>query len=247
MNIEDLDHNTIDTLNAMESAPNYHNWIFNEFSPYIGRSILEVGAGTGTITKKLFDFEPEFLTSIEPSEYVYQHLKSEIFEFQKQEKNKQVKFNAINSFLSNAIDKLNDKSIDTIIYINVLEHVEHDELELNLMNSCMERGGKILIFVPALQWLYGTHDKNCGHYRRYYKKELKVKVENAGFKIIKLKYFDFLGVIPWWILFKVLKVKYLKTEQSKVYDRLIIPLESILERKAAPLFGKNLILVAEKK
>lgn len=240
-----LDINTIETLGAMESAPNYHTWLLDEFKPFMGENIVEVGSGTGSITKKLLENDIKKLFSIEPSELVYQQLINSIATSLK-EVNSSIKFKGINSFLSDSIDMLKHEKIDTFIYINVLEHIEDDNLELSFINSVLDKGGKLLIFVPALQWLYGTHDLNVGHFRRYYKKDLQSKVEKAGFKVLKNNYFDFLGIFPWWIAFKVLKIKHLNHGQSKVYDKFIVPLERIVETKISPMIGKNLILVAEK-
>jgi SAM-dependent methyltransferase len=240
-----LDINTIETLGAMECAPNYHNWLLDEFKPYFGKNIVEVGSGTGSITKKLLENNIEKLFSIEPSEMVYQQLTLSVNSYL-QEINSPVSFHGINTFLVDAVPKLKNEKIDTFIYINVLEHVEKDEEELEHIYSILENGGKLLIFVPALQWLYGTHDLNVGHFRRYYKKDLQKKVEQAGFKILKNNYFDFLGILPWWIAFRVLKIKYLKDGQSKIYDRFIVPIERKFESKFAPFVGKNLLLVAEK-
>jgi phospholipid N-methyltransferase len=240
-----LDINTIETLGAMESAPNYHNWLLDEFKPYIGKNIVEVGSGTGSITKKLLEFDIDKLYSLEPSELVYNQLLKTINKFI-DDSGSAINFKGVNSFLSDSIDQLKSYNVDTFIYINVLEHIENDELELELIYNTLEKDGKLLIFVPALQWLFGTHDSNVGHFRRYYKKELKNKVEKAGFKILKNNYFDFLGILPWWFAFKVFKIKYLKDGQSKIYDRLIVPLERKFENRFPPFVGKNLLLVAEK-
>lgn len=240
-----LDINTIETLGAMESAPNYHNWLLDEFKPHFGKNVVEVGSGTGSITKKLLENNLNKLFSIEPSELVFNELTKSI-DKHIQETESEVVYTGLNSFLSDSVDQLKKENIDTFIYINVLEHIENDKEELTLIHSVLEKGGKLLIFVPALQWLFGTHDMNVGHFRRYYKKELQNKVEQAGFKVLKNNYFDFLGILPWWFAFKVLKIKYLKDGQSKIYDRLIVPIERKIERKIAPFVGKNLLLVAEK-
>jgi SAM-dependent methyltransferase len=242
----DLDYNTIDTLGAMEYAPNYHEWILDEFKPHIGKRVVEVGSGTGSITKKLFDYNLEKLIAIEPSKLVYNKLNEGILEYVNDTGKIETEFKSFNSYLTDSKEFLCEISVDTFIYINVLEHIEDDLAELKLMYSILEEGGKILIFVPALQWLFGSHDANVGHFRRYYKKELKNKVEKAGFKIEKINYFDFLGIIPWWIAFKLLKLKYLKDDQSKVYDKIIVPLERIVEQKLSPIVGKNLLLIAVK-
>jgi len=242
----DLDNNTIDTLGAMEYAPNYHNWILDEFKPHIGRTVVEVGSGTGSITKKLFDYTIQKLVAIEPSELVFNKLNQVIFDYKENIKKTDTEFKAINAYLVDSKEDLRKIGVDTFLYINVLEHIEDDLAELQLMYSILDKGGKILIFVPALQWLFGTHDANVGHFRRYYKKELRTKVETAGFKIEKINYFDFLGIIPWWIAFKLLRIKFLKDGQSKIYDKIIVPIERKIEQKMSPIVGKNLLLIAVK-
>jgi len=241
MDSHQLDINTIETLEAMEYAPVYHQWILDEFSKHIGKNIIEVGSGSGSISKKLLEYNPTKLFCIEPSEMVFGKLVNTIEAIP----NAKEVITPLNCYLDDAIATVKKESIDTIIYINVLEHIEDDEGELKIMNNCLSEEGKILIFVPALQWIYGTHDKNVGHYRRYYKKDLKRKIEDAGFDVVSIKYFDLFGILPWWFCFRVLKIKYLNNGQSKIYDKWIVPITRFVE-KISPLAGKNLIAIAKK-
>lgn len=245
MDSHELDINTIETLEAMEYAPVYHQWILDEFSTHIGKNIVEVGSGSGSISKKLLEYNPSTLFCIEPSEMVYNKLMKNMEEF-KSKTDYKTEVTPLNTYLSDSLDNLKKEEIDTMIYINVLEHIEDDVAELKLMHECLSKDGKILIFVPALQWIYGTHDKNVGHYRRYYKKELRRKIESAGFTVVSIKYFDAMGILPWWFSFKVLKIKYLNNGQSKVYDKWIVPITRFMERIIPPMAGKNLIVIAKK-
>lgn len=245
MNNTELDNNTIDTLEAMEYAPVYHQWMLDEFSNHFGNVIVEVGAGTGSISKKLLESKPKKLFCIEPSRMVYDKLVESLDKYKAVNKT-ETEINPLNSFLCDAEETLKNQSVDTIIYINVLEHIENDVDELKIMNNCLSKDGKILIFVPALQWIYGTHDKNVGHFRRYYKSELRKKIETAGFEIVSIKYFDLFGILPWWFSFKVLKIKYLNNGQSKIYDKWIVPITRFVEKISPPIVGKNLIVVAKK-
>jgi len=239
-----ISENNMMGLDAMSCASNYYQWIFDEFSPYIGNKIIEVGAGTGIFTNYLKSTNPELLYSIEPSPLLYSQLvKTEIEDIQKTGNNQ--RFFTRNNFLQDNIEELANK-INTIIYISVLEHIEDDVQELKIANKFLEPNGHILIFVPSLQWLYGSHDKMVGHYRRYYKEQLIEKVEISGFKIKKVKYFDFIGIIPWWICFCLLKMTKLNTKQSKSYDKYAVPVIKFFEKIVSPVIGKNLILIAEK-
>ncbi len=198
MDSHELDLNTIETLEAMEYAPYYHQWILDEFSKYIGKTIVEVGSGSGSISKKLLESNPSKLFCIEPSEMVFEKLSSNLESFKSKE-NLTTGLNPLNCYLSDAVDTLKNEKVDTMIYINVLEHIDDDEGELKIMHDCISSNGHILIFVPALQWIYGTHDKNVGHFRRYYKKDLRQKIEKAGFEVVSIKYFDLMGILPWWV------------------------------------------------
>lgn len=246
MNNTELDHNMVEALEAMEYAPKYHQWILDDFSKYIGKNIIEVGSGPGSISKKLLEYHPKKLFCIEPSEMIFNKLLSTV-EKMKETSNQEVEITPLNNYLSDSAASLKKEDIDTIIYINVLEHIEDDLGELKLIHDCLSQNGHVLIFVPALQWIYGSHDKNCGHFRRYYKKELKKKMEAAGFEMVSIKYFDFTGILPWWFTFRVLKIKYLKNGQSKVYDKCIVPITRFMEKIIPPPAGKNLIAIARKR
>ena len=92
-----------------------------------------------------------------------------------------------------------------MVYVNVLEHIENDKQELFYINQSLKTGGYVCIFVPALAWLYSDFDASIGHYRRYYKKQLIDLVEKAGFEIVKISYFDIMGIIPWFIFLRFLR------------------------------------------
>jgi hypothetical protein len=135
---------------------------------------------------------------------------------------------------------------DTIIYVNVLEHIADDKAELTYMYESLPVDGHVCIFVPALQWLYGTADENLGHFRRYHKKPLETLLQAVGFKIVKSRYFDIVGVLPWWILFCLFKNKEVKAGQVSVYDKVVIPIMRRIENKIPLPIGKNILIVGKK-
>lgn len=226
-------------LEAMSFAVNYHKWIFEKFRPFLGRSIVEVGAGTGDFSILLLEERPEALALVEPSEmftYLSQNITSDsvLVRFYK------------NIFADVFKEISQSQQPDTVLYINVLEHIENDVNELSLIYECLEPGGKVLIFVPALPQLYGEFDRQIGHFRRYLKKDLIEKAETAGFTILKANYFDFVGMIPWFIKYKVFKSDSLDSGLIKLYDKIAVPLNKAMESLVAPPIGKNLLFVLEK-
>ena len=114
------------------------------------------------------------------------------------------------------------------------------------MFDTLKTGGKLLIFVPALPFLYSELDRVYGHFRRYRRRELRNCIESAGFRIEKLRYFDISGVLPWWLLNTLMGKTSLHRPSLTVYDRLLVPPTKFVESVFPPLIGKNLILIASK-
>jgi hypothetical protein len=115
-----------------------------------------------------------------------------------------------------------------------------------LANRALRVGGHLLIFVPALPWLFSEADKNVGHFRRYYKKNLVKLVEDAGFSIKKAHYFDFAGILPWYVNFVLLKNSF-NPSSVALYDKIIVPPMRVIEKLLRPPIGKNVLIVAKKK
>ncbi|RKZ80546.1 MAG: hypothetical protein DRR19_23445 [Candidatus Parabeggiatoa sp. nov. 1] len=223
-------------LEAMSFANNYHLWILKEFKPFLGKHLVEVGAGIGDFSKLLINTELKSLVAIEPSSNMFQTLEDNL----KYLPNVSV----FNQFFSEIYLSLPQKP-DTILYINVLEHIPDDESELHYVYESLEHGGHACIFVPALQWLYGNVDRAVGHFRRYHKKPLKLLMQSVGFEIVKCHYFDMVGILPWWLLFCVFKMN-LKPNQVSVYDKVVVPVMQRVESVIRQPFGKNLLIVGKK-
>jgi SAM-dependent methyltransferase len=227
-------------LEAMAFAPNYHAWILDCFRPYLGRRLAEIGAGSGNFARLLLDEPIESLHLIEPSAAMFRHLPALA---QADSAGRVALHNAV--FLA-VTRQLKAAAIDSLIYVNVLEHLVEDERELRGMHEVLPRAGRIFIFVPALPFLYGSHDRVVGHVRRYRRHELREKCQNAGFRILRAGYFDIAGIVPWWLKYCLLRSSRMEAGAVQFYDRMIVPMMSRLESWVPPPVGKNLILVAEK-
>lgn len=228
-------------LDSMDLAVNYHNWILDIFRPFVGRNIVEVGAGTGSFSKLLLGTNPERLTLIEPSD-MFEKLKGEI-----DPEIYEAKVDFVNGVFGDFVTtKSADFKPDTIVYINVLEHVEDDAAELQLMNETLGENGKICIFVPAVPFLLSDFDRQIGHFRRYSRRELVKKCEHAGFKVLIARGFDFPGILPWLVKYRLMRSLSIEQSMVKLYDRLFVPSIRVIEDVVKPPIGKNLILVAEK-
>jgi len=225
-------------LEAMSFAGNYYRWMLEIFRPYMGSAILEVGAGSGNFTDYLLEGKPHRLVSLEPSANMYPLLAERVAHQPHVETHK--------NYLSEVAPALTN-SLDTAFYVNVLEHVENDRQELELALGTLKPGGHLLIFVPAMPFLFGTADENFGHFRRYTKASLTSLFSTLPATVVDCRYFDMLGMLPWWMSFVLLRQQSLSPGMVKLYDRLVVPIAKRLESIIQPPAGKNLLLVARKR
>ena len=226
-------------LPQLEQLINYRKWILSTFAEFIHGTTVEIGAGIGGFSQLLAPMSSvEALYLIEPAANLYQTL-VERFRHHKHVR-------CVNGFLADVIhNEFRNVRADTAIMINVLEHIDDDASILATLNSLLKPRGKLIIFVPALHFLYSQFDQRIGHYRRYTKNQLSNRIAKAKFHIITIRYFDIIGIFTWSLYFKLLRKK-APPESLRAYDRLLVPIQSTIENRWAPPIGKNLICVAQK-
>jgi len=229
-------------LESMSLARNYHRWILDLFAPHLGRRVVEVGAGTGSFSELLLGRAPESLTLVEPSPEMHRLLVARVGRIPTR-----ARVRVHNDTFARVARRLKEEERpDSIIYVNVLEHVEDDEAELRLVSDTLTTGGRAFVFVPAFQWLYGSFDRQVGHQRRYTRRELAAKCERAGLAVVESRYFDAAGVLPWWLKYRVLRSEKMEPAAVKFYDDFCVPVVRRVEALLPPPVGKNVLLVAEK-
>jgi SAM-dependent methyltransferase len=229
-------------LESMSFARNYHRWILDLFAPHLGRRVVEVGAGTGSFSELLLARAPESLTLVEPSREMHRLLVARVGRLPTA-----ARVRIHNDTFARVARRLaEEERPDSVIYVNVLEHIADDEAELRLVSDVLAPGGRAFVFVPALQWLYGSFDRQVGHRRRYTRRGLEAKCGRAGFRVVKSAYFDAAGVLPWWLKYRVLRSEKMEPAAVKFYDRACVPVLRRVEALAPPPVGKNVLLVAEK-
>jgi SAM-dependent methyltransferase len=201
--------------------------------------VLEVGAGVGTITRRLLDTDPDLsIVALEPAGNLFGDLASVAALSARVEAANQT----LVEYLAGA-----PEPFDAVVYLNVLEHVEDDARELRLAADVLRPGGALLVFGPALEWLYSELDYNAGHYRRYSVTRLRRLVRAAGFEILSLRYFDVVGVLPYLVVYRLLRRPAISGSTLWGYDRLLVPVSRRLQRAVPrPPLGKNVVLVARK-
>jgi SAM-dependent methyltransferase len=224
-------------LERLGTAEHFFGWALEEFRPFLHGRVLEVGAGMGTITRRLVELDPELtIVALEPAANVFGDLAS---------------FAALTPRVTAARQTLAEylagdgERFDAVVYLNVLEHVEDDAAELRLAATALRPGGALLLFGPALEWLYSELDYNAGHYRRYSVGRLRRLAREAGFEVLSLRYFDVVGVLPYFVAYRLLRRPAISGSTLWGYDRLLVPLSRRLQRAVSrPPLGKNVVLVA---
>lgn len=224
-------------LEVLADLTNYYSWIVDLFQPWLGGRTMEIGTGIGTVARKIHH-SVDSLILVEPSAHLTELLPSSIIN----EKNVLI----YNETLEQRLPQMADQSCDTIIMVNVLEHIEDDGQALEDLNRVLKPGGRLLLFVPALQFLFSEMDIKLGHFRRYHLAPLAFKLNSHGFQIRDKRYFDLAGVLPWWLINTLGKKTDFNPALAQTYDRYIIPVTRFFERWFSPPLGKNIIIVAER-
>jgi 2-polyprenyl-3-methyl-5-hydroxy-6-metoxy-1,4-benzoquinol methylase len=146
-----------------------------------------------------------------------------------------------------------DQSFDTIVCLDVIEHVEDDLRLVKEFRRLLRPGGHLVLTVPALQLLYGQRDKHIGHYRRYDKPLLRERLAAAGFEVMQLEYWNMLGVGPYFVSERLLGRELpdtIRKGESSPLRRVIasaLVRWLILERRFSLPFGLSLIAVGKKR
>ena len=225
-------------LEALGRAVNYNRWLYTLCKPYLGTRILEIGAGIGNYTKHWVRHGAVWATDCE--DYYLDVLRSTF-----RMKAVRVSRLPLDNWTKEQRNEVRRFHSDSIVCLNVLEHVEDDVGSVAAMVDCISPGGRLIIIVPALAWLYSRVDANYGHTRRYDKRRLRLIRDKTHTRLLHLQYFNLLGTLAWLWNYKVLARPGLIERQVMVFDRLV-PLLSRLERCTPPPFGLSLIAVLRK-
>jgi glycosyltransferase involved in cell wall biosynthesis len=225
------------TLRRMASLSAYNRWLHDRFEPALGNRILEIGSGVGNQTRWFIDRERVVASDIE-SHYV-RELRANFG----QRSNVRI---AGFRFPLSAADRedLLAERIDTVVCLNVLEHIEDDRGTLEDFARILPPGGRLVLLVPAMPALYGSLDVSLRHFRRYDKEPLRSLVTEAGFEIDEIRYLNRLGVAGWWLNSKLLKRKVLPKRQLGAFRWMLPFLKA--EETTAPAFGMSLLVLARR-
>lgn len=228
------------TLESMSQAKLYNKWTFGKFNEYLKGTILEVGCGIGNFTPDLSKYGT--VTAID--------IDQQLIEKFRNQKNSKISlgFGDIEKgefFFQNKRSFL-DKTFDTIVCLNVLEHIQNDIQALENIHKLLKKDGHLILLVPIYSFLYGEIDKSVGHFRRYNPEQLLKKMQDAGYTIISNRKLNFLGAIGWFIAGRIFKNKHIEGNKIQLFN-ILSPVFLLAENLIEPIIGTSILIIAKKK
>lgn len=213
------------------------DWLFDEFKPFVGQRVLEIGCGLGNHFEHLLD--RELLLGFDISE-------ESIAEVRQRFAGRTNVRVACQSITDPGVLALAGERLDTALSVNVFEHIEDDVLAMRHTHRLLQPGGTFILIVPAHSFLYGPMDSSIGHYRRYTKHMLRERLDGVGFDVVKTKYINALGALGWLVNGRVLRRTVPPRGQLKLLNKVIPIMRSIESMIPAP-FGVSVLAVAQKR
>lgn len=239
-----LETNYTQTLNptfstVMLEAANYNKWILDYHRSYLASPLLEIGLGHGAFYEYLPDPVSKYV-GLDIDESLVKHA-------QKLYPNNQY---ICADLASDVFSKcLNGQQFNSILCLNVLEHIEDHEKALKNMLDALSPSGHLLLFVPAFQALYTDLDRLAGHHRRYKISDLTLLANKCNGKIVEWSYFNFMGGIGWW-LNRFITHRSLNdsavNKQVRFFNKVILPISKLFQPLTKRIFGQSLYVVLKK-
>jgi len=223
------------TLRRLRHARRYNEWVWARLAPYVGDRVLEVGCGVGNFTRFLRNRERVVATD---NNEAYLALVRRVFEHLDN-----IDVHRVN-WEDPQLDGLRGETFDTVLCLNVLEHIENDGAALATFATLLRPGGRLVLQVPAGRKLYGEIDRAVGHWRRYERDEIIAKLEAHGLAIEEARLFNLPGVVAWYVNSVLLKRQAVPGLQARLANWLVPWLR--IEERWQPRTGMSLIAVGRK-
>jgi 2-polyprenyl-3-methyl-5-hydroxy-6-metoxy-1,4-benzoquinol methylase len=233
------DPSGFETLEAFSRADAFNHWLFQKIHPWVQGQTLEIGSGIGNISAFLLKYHANVSLS---------DLRPEYCQILKEKFGRDPSLQGVYEMdLSLKDFELNHPELlgkfDTVIALNVIEHIKDDLLAIRNAKSLLKKGGKLIVLVPSGQRLYNSIDEELGHYRRYSKSMLNELMESAGLTVADSLYFNAAAILGWWIAGSILREKTVTAAKLNFYNRMV-PLFRIVDWFIAPIAGISVISVA---
>ena len=222
-------------LVSLSNVPNFNRWMGDTVRPFMGARVLEIGAGIGNMTRALCPRDRYTVSDVNPLYLAY--LKS-CFQGRPYVDVKKVDLADARDFAGLSAE------YDTVVCLNVLEHLEDEKAALANIHSALSEGGRAIILVPQNPKLYGTLDEVLGHVRRYTPSSLDAVLRISGFEVVKIFDFNRATTLPWWFNGRVLERRHFGKLQLKLLNMSIWFWRAI--DRLLPWHGTSLIAIARR-
>ena len=222
-------------LELFAHARNWKTWFASRMAPYVRGRVLDVGSGMGVNAPFVINDAVASYTFLEPDSALLA----------------QTPTRTGNSVLDAArriagtTSNLAGERFDTLLYVDVIEHIEDSKGEVQRAFDLLEPGGHLVILVPAFQFLFSPFDKEVGHYRRYTKSLLRSELP-VGARIKRMHYFDSVGMLLSLANRLLLKQGRPTLEQVRFWDSKVVPVSRLVDPLVLRSFGRSMLAVAQK-
>lgn len=237
----DSQANVTRDLDVMGSAEEYYRWIFAEIEPSIGERVLEVGSGRGTLTRLLLAANLEQLVATDFDEALLPGLE----DICRAHPGAEVMHLDLERPAQATLQRIRAARIDSVVMVNVLEHISDDVRCLEELAATLQEGGRIVVFCPAFQWLFTPLDESYGHYRRYNKQDMIALGHRTKLDVGEMHYVNMPGFFAWLLLYKLLRGRRLRTGSVSIFNAMV-PLVRRIEARVRPPFGSSILAVFTK-
>ena len=220
------------SLDLLKDTYNYNHWIYSLLRGNLGETICEVGAGTGNLTR--FFLEAKRLLCLEPQ--------IEYFDSLQKLAVTHLNLEVCNGDLDFWLREHQGGEFDSVVCVNVLEHIQDDLRAIMQMKEMLKKEGRVILYVPAAPWAYGQLDRALGHHRRYSKRMIMNLAQSGGLEIKKMLYVNFVGIFGWFLHACVLKREVISPHSARVIDRLV-PYMSAIEKILPIPVGQSILAI----
>ena len=225
-------------LDIFAHAVRWKRYWSSKLKPLLGRKVLEVGAGIGTNTPYLCSELQDQWLCLEPDSALTSQIAGKLGRFPWA--------GVVETRVGIVTDLPEEPVFDSIIYIDVLEHIEDDLREVEAAISRLKPGGKLIVLSPAYQFLFTEFDASIGHYRRYTAGALR-RLTPSGAAIENLFYLDCAGLLTSLANKVVLHQPMPKPAQLLFWDKRLVPLSKALDRICGYRLGRSVIAIWTRK
>lgn len=222
-----------DSLRTLRDMAAYNRWIYEQVAPYLGGSVLEVGCGTGNLTRCIAAHATR-VVGLEPVPEFAAEAKR-VFADQPHVEIRQKYLHEVPP----------DEAFDAVVSFNVIEHIRDDAAALAMMRDHLRPGGVVVAFVPAGPRAHGVLDDALGHFRRYTRTSLRRSMEAVGLRWVDGHYTNRIGLVGWWFNSVVLKKRLVPENQAVAFNR-FVPIVRVMEKLLPLPFGQSVIGVGRR-